>query len=264
MTMASALHPFRPFRRRHLVLLRQVASIYHRQLDQSTALGFFWSFLNPLLTLVVLWVFFSRRESDRVSHYAVHLLVGIVLFTHFSKSTSSAMRVIHRMRSLATNVIFPKDVLVYSVLLADTPEFLVSIGLTTIVAMLSGVALTWPMLALPVVLAGHMALILWTSMVLSMIYVFVRDLDHLFEVGMRLLFFVTPIIYSLDSLSPSLRRIARLNPLGQSIELVRTLLIDGQWPPAESVLSFLIVNFALAYASIVLFRVAEPTLLERL
>lgn len=264
MSLASALLPFRSFRRRHVALLRQVAAIHHRLLDQSTFFGYFWSFLNPLLTLFVLWTFFSRREGQQVPHYALYLLVGIVQFTHFSKSTSSAMRVLHRMRSLATTVIFPKDVLVYSVLLADLPEFVLSIGLTTIIALMSGVPASWALAALPLVLAGHVLLVLWTSILLSMVYVFVRDLDHLFEVAMRLLFFVTPIIYTLDSLSPSLQRVARLNPLALAIELMRAVLLDGRLPPLEALLTFLAVNALLTYLAVVLFRMAEPALLERL
>jgi ABC-type polysaccharide/polyol phosphate export permease len=260
----SLFHPLRPIRRRHVALLRQVASIQHRLLDQSTWLGYLWSFLNPLLMLLVLWAFFSRRVGEGVPHYAIFMLVGLVQFTHFSKSTSSAMRVLYRMRSLATSVIFPKDVLVYSALLADLPEFLISIGLTIVIALVSGVPATWALLALPLVLVMQVLLVLWVSLFLSMMFVFVRDLDHLFEVGMRILFFVTPIFYSLDILSPSLRRIALLNPLAEVIEYTRSLLLEGRLPPPAEMLAFLALNLGLAYSAVVLFRRAEPALLERL
>lgn len=260
----SFLHPFRPIRRRHIALLRQVASIQHHLLDQSTWLGYLWSFLNPLLMLLVLWAFFSRRVGAEVPHYPIFLLIGLVQFSHFSKSTSSAMRVLHRMGSLATSVIFPKDVLVYSALLADLPEFLISIALTVVIALLSGVPASWALLAIPLVLVMQVLLVLWVSLLLSMMYVFVRDLDHLFEVGMRILFFVTPIIYSLDILSSTMRRIALLNPLAHVIGYMRTLVLDGRLPPAEQLLAFLSVNLLFAYLAIVLFRRAEPALLERL
>lgn len=264
MTYPSLLHPFQPIRRRHLMLLRQVASIQHRLLDQSTGLGYLWSFLHPLMMLGVLWAFFSRRVGEGVPHYPVFLLIGLVQFTHFSKSTSSAMRVLHRMRSLAVNAIFPKDVLVYSALLADLPEFVISMALTVAIAVASGVRPSVALLAVPIVLLMQLLLVLWTSLLLSMMFVFVRDLDHLFEVGMRILFFVTPVIFSLDMLSPGLRRVALLNPLAHVIGYTRTLVLEGRLPPLEHLFAFLVINVALGYGALVMFRRAEPALLERL
>lgn len=264
MTGSSFLHPLRPIRRRHIALLRQVALIQHRVLDQSTALGYLWSFLNPLLLLLVLWSFFGGRTGADVPHYAVYLLIGLVQFTHFSKSISSGMRVLHRMRSLATSVIFPKDVLVYSALLADLPEFLISLALTILIALVSGVSASWALLALPLIVATQLLLVLWVSLLLSMMYVFVRDLDHLFEAGIRLLFFITPIIYPLSALPPTLRDIALANPLAHTIGYTRTLVLDGRVPPIRQLLTFLAVNIALSYSALVMFRRAEPAVLERL
>jgi ABC-type polysaccharide/polyol phosphate export permease len=264
MTSTPLWDPLRPIQRRHLALMREVASIQHGLLDQSTGLGYLWSFLHPVMMLAVLWAFFSHRIGQDVAHYPVYLLIGLVQFTHFSKSLSSAMRVLHRMRSLAVNVIFPKDVLVYSSLLADLPEFLISMALTVILALASGVPPSAAMLALPLVLLLHLLLVLWASLFLSMTFVFVRDLDHLFEVGMRIMFFITPVFFSLDMLGPRLRRIALLNPLAQAIGYTRTLLLDGHLPPPGQLLTFAAINLVLGYVALIAFRRAEPALLERL
>jgi ABC-2 type transport system permease protein len=242
----------------------QVARIQHSLLDQTTMLGYLWIFLNPLVMLAVLYFFFSRRVGADIPHYAIYLLIGLVQFTHFSKSTASAMRVLYRMRGLAANVIFPKDVLVYSSLLADAPEFLISMLVTLVIAALSGVHLSWAVLALPLVVALQLLLVLWVSLLLALLYVFVHDLDNLYEVAMRLLFFVTPIFYSLSILSPDARRIALLNPLAHVIGYSRSLILDGHLPPAGAILGFLGVNLVLAYATVVLFRRAEPAAVEQL
>jgi ABC-type polysaccharide/polyol phosphate export permease len=250
--------------RKHLALLGQLTTVQHRLLDQSTGLGYLWSFLNPLLMLLVLWAFFSQQVGMTIPMYPVYLLVGLVQFTHFSKSAGAAMRALGRMRSLATSVIFPKDILVYSALLANLPEFLISMVLTALVALLSGAPLSWAWLALPLVLLMQLLLVLWVSVLLSMIYVFVRDIEHLFDVGMRILFFGTPVIYSLDALSPALRSAASLNPLAQVIGYSRMILLDGQWPPVIHLLAFLCINGLAAVAAIACFRRAQPALLERL
>ncbi len=258
------LNPFRPIRRRHLVLMRQVASIQHKLLDQSTWLGFLWSFLSPLLMLLVLWAFFSQRVGAGIPHYPVFLLLGIVQFTHFSKSLGSGMRALHMMRSLATSVIFPKEVLVYSALLADLPEFLISMGLAVVIALASGVPASWSLLALPLALVIQVLLVTWMSLLLSMLFVVVRDLEHIYEVGMRLLFFATPVMYSLDILSPRMRMIAQVNPLTHAIGITRSLVLDGQLPSVPLLAGFLVLNIVLVYAAILLFRRAELSILERL
>ncbi len=257
-------HPFRPIRRRHLGFLQQVATIQHRLLDQSTSLGFLWSFLHPLVMLGVLYAFFNRRVGEGVENYALYLLIGLVHFTHFSKSTAAGMRVLYRMRSLVTTVIFPKDLLVYSALLADLPEFLISLTATVIIGLFAGVAPSWALLFLPVVVLLQVLCVFWISLLLSAMYVVVRDLDHIFEVGMRLLFFVTPIIYHLDMLSPRLRAVALLNPIAHVIGFTRSIVLDGVVPPIPSLAGFFAVHLMLAYLAVVLFRAAEPALVERL
>jgi len=264
MSIDVLLHPFRPIRARHLTLMRQVASIQHGLLDQSTALGYLWSLLHPLLLLAVLYIFFSRRVGEGIEHYAIFLLIGLVQFTHFSKATSSGMRVLTRMRGLVTSVIFPKDVLVYSALLAVVPEFLISMGAVIVLALLSGVPPTWTLLLVPVVIVLQLLLVLWTTLFLAILYAFVRDLDHLYDVGMRLLFFATPIIYTLDFLPAGARRLALLNPLAHVMGYARALILGGQGPRGGQLVAFFLLNLLLCYAGIAVFRRAEPALVERM
>jgi len=262
--MIDLLRPFRPLRRRHLALLGQVARIQHSLRDQSTFLGYLWSFLHPLITLLVLYAFFRHRLGTGIPHYAIYLLIGLVQFTHFSKSTSSGMRVLQRMRGMATSVIFPKDVLIYSAILADAPEFLISMLATVLIAIATGVPVSWALLALPLVILLQFMLVLWMSLGLAVLYVFARDLDHIYEVGMRLLFFITPIIYSLDALGPTARRVALLNPLAHLIGYSRNLILDGRLPEPAPLLAFLSLNVVLLYGALALFRRSELLLVERL
>ena len=264
MAVIDLLRPLRPLRRRHLALLGQMARIQHGLRDQSTFLGYLWSFLHPLITLLVLYAFFRHRLGGGIPHYAIYLLIGLVQFTHFSKSTAAGMRVLGRMRGMATSVIFPKDVLIYSSILADAPEFLISLLATVLIAIATGVPVSWSLLALPFVLLLQFMLVLWLSLALAVLYVFVRDLDHIYEVGMRLLFFITPIIYNVDTLGPTARRIALLNPLAHLIGFSRTLILDGRLPDPGPLLVSLSLNVVLLYAAQALFRRSELLLVERL
>ena len=78
--------------KKYLNLLRELAITRYKVKDQSTVLGFLWSFLHPLIMLVLLFVLFSGRLGKGIDHYAIYLLIGLVQFTHFSTSTNRAMR----------------------------------------------------------------------------------------------------------------------------------------------------------------------------
>lgn len=254
-----------PLSRRHLGLLRELTVAEAKLMDQSSVLGFVWSFLNPVLMLGVLYLFFRGRVGQGVPHYGLFLLIGIVHFGHFSKSTASGMRVLQRMARLAGNVIFPKEVLIFSSILSGALEFLISMPIVVVIALLSGVSASAALLALPLVLLSQLVLALWVTLVLSALFVFVRDLDHIYGVVLRILFFVSPIIYDLGSLGlgPMMRRLALLNPLAHLIGFSKAIVLGGQAPMAH-LLTFLLVNGVLLAIALRVFRRVEPALIERL
>ncbi len=262
--MPDLLWPIRAFRRRDLVLLRVVARVQHQALDQGTTLGYLWSLLHPLMLLLVLYFVFRRRVGAGIPHYTVFLLIGVVQFGHFSKSLNAGMRSLRQMRSLANSVIFPKDILVYSAILVKAPEFVISMLLVAGIGILSGTGLSAALLALPLVLLLQLLCVSWLGLLLAMAYAFVRDLDHIYELGMRVLFFVTPIIFSLDQVSPTVRQVLLLNPLASLIEFSRLLILNGTLPPLPVVGLVALVNLGLLYLAMLLFRRSELLVIERL
>lgn len=253
-----------PLSRRHLGLLRELTVAHAKLRDQSSMLGFLWSFLHPVILLLVLYLFFRTRVGQQVPNYGAFLLIGIVQFTHFSMSTASGMRALPRMARLATNVIFPKEVLVFSSILSDAKEFLISMPIVVAIALVTGVSASAALLVLPLILLMQLVVVLWVALLLSVAFVFVRDLDHIYEVALRILFFTTPIIYSLESLGAVTRKLALLNPLTHLIGFSRTIIMDGRVPSLTHLLGFLLVNVLVLSLALMGFRRAEPALLERL
>jgi ABC-2 type transport system permease protein len=244
--------------------MREVARVHHRALDQSTFLGYLWSLLHPLVILLVLYLIFRRRVGSGIPNYAIFLLIGVVQFTAFSKGANAGMRALQQMRSLVTGVIFPKDILVYSAILVKAPEFIISMLLTTGFALLTGIPASGALLALPLVLLLQLICVSWVGLLLSIGYVFVRDLDHIYEVSMRILFFATPIIFSIDSVSPEVRRLLLLNPLAHLIGYSRDIILAGRLPPLLDLAGLFAVNLLLLYVALILFRRSELAVMERI
>lgn len=244
-------------------LLWQLAASQYKLKDQSSFFGFLWSFLNPLLLLFVLYAFFRSRLGSEIEHYALYVLLGLVVYTHFTNGTSVGMRSLRSMRELTTETVFPKELLVLSTVISSSLEFLISMGICLVIGALAGLPLTSAVMWLPAVIGAELILVAWVSFLLATVFPFAWDVDHIYHVFLRALFFITPIFYHETFLGEGLaRRIMELNPLAYVIELTRAIIIDGAVPSPTAFAVFYLVNSLLFLTSIALFRRYEPRFAE--
>jgi ABC-type polysaccharide/polyol phosphate export permease len=249
--------------RKYLNLLREMTLAQFKLRDQSTFFGFLWSFLNPLIVLSLLFAVFSSRLSGDIEYYGLYLLIGIVHYTYFSNATTASMQVLYSMKALTRDAIFPKDVLVLASIITHTIDFVLSMLICVVLAIFSGVKLTGAMAALPFVFVLQVMLILWVSFLLSALYIYVRDLAHVYQVFLRLLFFITPIFYGLSFVGGGIAKyLLFANPLTHSITFARTLIIKGQLFDMNIFLVFVLFNGCLVYATYKMFKKLEPTFAE--
>ena len=250
---------------KYLNLLREIALSQFKLKDQSTFFGYVWSFLNPLIMLTVLFVFFRLRIGGEIEHYAIYLLIGIIHYTHFSNSTSASLRVLYSMRHLTCNAVFPKELLVMGSIFASAIEFILSMFISVLIAIITGIHLSWFLILLPLVIILQIMLVFWVSLFLSCLYVFIRDIDHIYQVFLRLLFFLTPIFYGLSFLGEGIaKHIILSNPLTHLINFSRTILIEGSLFSIHTFLMFLLVNAFLIYLCFRVFKKLEPKFAEKL
>jgi len=246
-------------------LTRELTLAQIKLKDQSTILGFLWSFLNPLLLLCIIYVMFSKRFADQTEHYALYVLIGLVHYTHFANVTTAALPVFSNMRQLATQTIFPKSLLVISVLLSRTVELIITMVITMGIGFATGVQQTWALLGLPFVLFLQMLFVLWVSLLLAMLYVFVRDIFHIYQVILRLFFFMCPIFFTINFVDTirTARVVLLINPLTHLMTYSRDIILEGQLPSINHYLLWLAVHAVLATAILMLFNRIEPRLVER-
>ena len=246
-------------------LLREITLSQFKLKDQSTFFGYVWSFLNPLIMLTVLFAFFRLRIGGEIEHYAIYLLIGIIHYTHFSNSTGASLRVLYSMRHLTCNAVFPKELLVMGSIFASAIEFIISMFISVLIAIATGIHLSWVLLMLPFVIILQIMLVLWVSLLLSCLYVFIRDIDHIYQVFLRILFFLTPIFYGLSFLGEGIaKHIVLSNPLTHLIIFSRILVIEGNLFSVHIFLLFLLINVFLIYVGFRAFKKFEPRFAENL
>ena len=251
--------------KRYINLVKEFAFVQFRLRDQQTVLGLVWSFLYPLLMMILLFIMFDLRFASDIDHFAVYLIIGLVHLTHFSNATSSSLHALPNSSPLVKNSTFPAEVLVISMVFANTIEFVISLLICLGIAYFVGVEINAVVLWLPLVILMQTLLVMWVSLLLSSMCAFIADIGHIYELFLRMLIFITPVFYSLSFLGDGLaRKLALLNPLTHLMIYSRTLIIDGNPISMQAAAFFLLGNGLMIVGTLALFRKLEPKIAERL
>ncbi len=244
-------------------LLREMTFSQFAVRDQNSVLGMLWSFVNPVLMVGVLFAYFRMNAGATIQHYGIYLLFGMIHYTHFSNTTAAAMNSLSGMAQLTRHTVLPKEVLVIGSVLATSMEFAVSMAFCLVLACITGVPITGGMAILPAVILLQLMFVMWVSLLLAAARVFVKDLTHLYQVFLRLLFFTTPIFYAAAFLrNPFAQRMLRFNPLAQLIGFSRTLVIEGQWISWKLFLALCVIHALALWGAFRCFKRYEPRFAE--
>ncbi len=207
---------------------------------RNSVLGVFWTFLQPLLTMIVLSIVFNNifgRDSSKVVNYPVYLLCGRLLHEFFTSSTKSAMRAIRSRASIIKKVYVPKYIYPLSIVISKFVTFLISLTVLIVVVLYFNIVKINPItLSVNIFWAIPPVIVLFffslgVSMTLATLNVFFKDIENIYDVFCLLLFYATPIVYTIDRLEYAadsfVGTVLRLNPMYGFIEMFRGAVIHG-------------------------------------
>lgn len=228
-------------------LIKQLVSRDFKAKYKRSILGVFWSFLNPLLTMIVQYVVFSNLFRFDIPYYPVYLLSGIIVFNYFSEACGMALTSIIGNATLITKVYVPKYIYPLTRILSSLVNLLISMIPLIIVTMLSGLHPTKAYLLIPLMLVCLAMFCLGLGMLLSAAMVFFRDIQFLWGVLTMIWMYLTPIFYPESILPEQVVWVLKINPLYYFINFLRSCVIDGVSPePVVYVQCFLISLCVLA------------------
>lgn len=205
---------------------------------KQSVLGAVWAVINPLLTLMVyafvfLVVFRPRVEtgaSDSTT-YVLSLFGGIILFGVFSEVVSLSPMMIVNRPSLVKKVVFPIEVLPVVAFGTAAVFGIIGLGLLLIASLIFGVGLGFKALLLPIVLLPLYPMSVGLGWLLASTGAYVRDTQHVVRALLQLMFFLTPIVWTLDVLpSEKIRTLVMLNPIAVVVESARSLVLLNESP----------------------------------
>lgn len=211
-------------------LIKQLVARDFKSKYKRSVLGVLWSFLNPLLTMVVQYIVFSNLFRFEVPHYQVYLLCGIVLFNFFAEACSMMVTSVIGNASLILKVYIPKYVFPLTRTMSSMINLLIAMIPLWIVAMFSGIMPTKAYLLLPYVLLCLMVFTLGVGLILAASMVFFRDTQFLWGVISMIWMYLTPLFYPESILPSGVLSIVKCNPLYYYVDFVRTIIIGGVSP----------------------------------
>ena len=218
--------------RRFWNLIWLTAAADYRARYLNSWLGYAWSLLRPLLFFLVLYLVFTRviRFGGQIENYAALLLFNIMLFQFFQDATSSAVRCVVQRESVVRKMQFPRIVVPLSIVLNALLMAVMNMIAALILIVAIGVEPRWTWLLIPVILVVLCLFTTGVSLILSALYPRFRDVEQIWSVGARAMFYASPVFYPIEFVPESWRWVVAINPLTPILEQARIWVIDPDGP----------------------------------
>ena len=232
---------------------------------KGSALGFFWTFLNPLLQLVVYTFVFSVIMRSNVEDYYLHLFVALVPWLFFNMSVSEGCSCIRSQQDLVKKIYFPREVLPIAYVTSQFINMLLSFVVVLVVVLISGRGLNLiALLCLPIIAIVEYLLCLGSALFVSAITVYIRDMEYLLKIITMALQFLTPVMYSIDIVPERFMAIYLLNPMTPIILAYRDILYYGKVPRLTTLLHAVLMGIILLVIGFLVFGKLKRRFAEEL
>ena len=256
--------------------LRELRGKYKRSI-----LGWSWSLLNPLATVVIFSIVFRfffkltfpEGDPSGLNSFALALVIGLLPWNFLSNGINGSMAALIGNSNLIKKVYFPREVLVVSTVSSWVVSLLIEMAVLSAVLMFAGnFVVPWlgPVLLL---VAIQFLFVIGLGLGLSVLTVYFRDVEHLVGIMLQFWFYATPIVYPIEFVPQGatllgwelpVRTLYGLNPMVRFVEAYRDCLYDLRFPPLADVLYLVAVAAVTLVAGGLLFRRLEPKLAEEL
>lgn len=253
--------------------LRELRSKYKR-----SVLGWAWSLLNPLTSLLIYGFVFGLLfgvEADAgdpsgMKNFAMFLMCGLLPYTFMSNGLNGGMTSLTGNGNLVKKVYFPREILVASITASWVVSFLIELAVLGIaLAVLGNIVVVWiPMIL--VLVAIEVVFVLGIALMLSTAAVYFRDLQHLLGIVLQVWFYSAPIVYPISYVQDKIGTtgwkitLYNLNPLVRFVEAFRDVMYDMRFPPLDHLAYLIGISVASLLAGMAVFNRLEGKVAEEL
>jgi len=202
---------------------------------RNSVLGFFWSFLEPLLLLGVLYVVFTNVFENAIENFPLYLLLGLILYNTIQKGTDLGLGSISSKADLIKQVYFPRIIPALSATATAAIMLIFELIVFGIFMAIFQFVPSTTILILPLILLLECFLIFGLCLPLSVLNIKFNDIQFIWKVVLQAGFFLTPVFYTLDVLPETFQNILKYSPMVQIMNMARDVTLYNTIPSMESI-----------------------------
>lgn len=241
-------------------------SLVQRELKaryRGSVLGFFWTFLNPMLYMAVYAVLFKVVMRQNIPQYGYFLFVGLLPWIWFSTSVAAGATSISDRRDLLTKVRFPAQVLPTTVVVTNLVNYLLSLPLLVGLGALYGLWPSWHVVVFPLVMLVQLTFTLAVVYVLAAVNVTFRDLQHITQNLLTMVFLLTPIAYLASTIPERFRALAVWgNPMAILVTAYQDVFYEQRLPALLPLVALMAGSLLLLWAATAVFEARREDFAE--
>jgi ABC-type polysaccharide/polyol phosphate export permease len=221
----------------------------------TSALGYVWSVLDPLVMASIYWFVFTQvfHRVAGTDPYIVFLLSALLPWMWFTGAISDSTRAFLKDAKLVRSTMIPRTIWVNRIVLSKGIEFVLALPVLAFFAIAAGARVGWELAYFPLAILLQAVLTVGVSLIVAPLVVFFRDLERAVKLILRFLFYASPIIYGVSNLPSSLHVWAAFNPLSGIFGLYRAAFFPGELDWFNVAIAF-VMSVALLAVGLLVFR----------
>jgi ABC-2 type transport system permease protein len=230
----------------------------------TSALGYLWSILDPLVMSIIYWFVFTQvfHRTAGEEPYIVFLITALLPWVWFNTSVSDFTKAFKKDARLIRSTQIPRSIWVNRVVLSKGIEFLCSIPVLVLFAVLGRAEVNWGLLLFPVAVLQQVVLLVGLGLLVAPLCVLWGDLERTTRLVLRVLFYASPIIYGVHDLPGVFPVLAAFNPLSGIFTMYRVGFFPDQWDLFSVLVGFGMTLLILAIGILAFRRLERPVLKE--
>ena len=231
---------------------------------RNSILGFFWTFLEPLLLLLVLYIVFTNIFKSQIQYFPLFLLLGLIIWNMFARGTQFGLNSILSRSGVLSHIYIPREIPPISAALTALIMLTFEMIVFGIFLAIFGLVPSITIVILPLILILEFILVTGLSFPLSLLNIRFRDTQFVWGVLLQAGFFLTPVFYNINILPDRVRHILEFSPMVQIMNMARDAALYDKLPSLESIEISLGMTFLILIVGYGIFRRLSIRIIEEL
>ncbi len=197
---------------------------------KKTSLGILWSVISPLCELAIMMFIFKNLFGRNKPHYTIYMFIGILSYNYYNNATTTGMQSFLSNAGIMQKIKLPNWLFPLSKNVSAMLNFLITCAIMIVFIAVDHLKVRWTIILLLYYFILFFFFNLGVSLILASMYVFFKDVQYLYHIFNRLLYFCCAIFWTTDHMSERAQQLMLINPVYDFILYGRMIIINGEVP----------------------------------